>query len=426
MKVEMTSAGPVRRIMAIEVGPEELARETDVVLRGYQQKAKLPGFRPGRAPLALVRARLGKDVETEVRERVVTRCFRDATRERGVEPLGDPVLDDVGAGDSDGLRFRVSFEVLPVIELRGHRGVEVERPHVAVGEDEIDRTLEELRQAHAKLVPVEERAAAPGDIVVCDLRGTPSEGEPFERQRMMLEVGAAGLPPAFTERLTGATSGSALDFTIDHVVGEAAPELAGRSVQYEIRVREVRLREVPALDDEFAKDLGEFADLAALRARVRSDLETRAGHEADRRLRQAVLDEVLLRNPVVLPEVLVDGEVRRRLEQVVRTLVARGVDPQKVELDWKALRDEQVEPARKTVHARLILDAAAKIENVVIAPEEIEERIRRDAEGIGEKPAVLRERLTSRGAIEAIGEQICREKALDLLISVANIRGEVS
>jgi len=421
----MTSPGPVRRVMAIEVGPEELAREADVVLRGYAQKAKLPGFRPGKAPLALVRARLGKDVEAEVRERIVARCFRDATRERGVEPVGEPVLDEIGPGDAEGLRFRVSFEVLPRISLVGHHGLEVRRPAAVVAEAEVDRTLEELRQARARLVPAEGRVAAAGDVLVCDVRGTPSEGEPFARERVLIDVGSTQLPPAFAERLVGATSGTELDFVVDHPAGDAASDLAGRSVRYEILVREVRMREVPALDDEFAKDLGEFADLAALRARLRTDLEARAAHEADRRVRQAVLDEVLLRNPIVLPEGLVDEEIRRRLEQGVRSLIARGIDPQKIELDWKRLRDEQVEPARKTVHARLILDAVALVEGIAVTSEAVEERIRRDAEALGEKPAKLREHLASSSGIEALREQMCRENALDLLVSVANIRNEV-
>jgi trigger factor len=421
----MTSPGPVRRVMAFEVGPEELAQETEAVLRRYAQKTKLPGFRPGKAPLALVRARLGKDVESEVRERIVARCFRDATRERGVEPIGEPVLDEIGPGDADGLRFRVSFEVLPQITLAGHRGVEVRRRPTAVDEAEVDRTLEELRQAHARLTPAEGRVAAVGDVLVCDLRGTPSEGEPFARERMLLEVGASQLPQAFTERLVGATAGTDLDFVVDHTAGDASSQLAGKSVRYEIHVREIRTRDVPALDDEFARDLGEFADLAALRARVRSDLEARAAHDTDLRVRQAVLDEVLLRNPIVLPEGLVDDEIRRRLEHGVRGLIARGIDPQKVELDWKRMRDEQVEPARKTVHARLILDAVARAEGIGVTTEEVDDRVRKDAEALGEKLAKLREHLASSGGIDALSAQMCREKALDLLTSVANIRDEV-
>jgi trigger factor len=421
----MTSPGPVRRVMAFEVGPEELAQETETVLRRYAQKTKLPGFRPGKAPLALVRARLGKDVENEVRERIVARCFRDATRERGVEPVGEPVLDEIGPGESDGLKFRVSFEVLPQITLAGHRGVEVSRRQVKVDEAEVDRTLEELRQAHARLTPAEGRVAERGDVVVCDLRGTPSEGEPFARERMLLEVGAQQLPQPFLEKLVGATAGQDLDFVVEHRADDPSSQLAGKSVRYQIHVREVRTRDVPALDDEFARDLGEFADLAALRARVRSDLEARGAHEAELRVRQAVLDEVLLRHPVVLPEGLVDDEIRRRLEHGVRGLIARGIDPQKVELDWKRMREEQVEPARKTVHARLILDAVAREEGIRVSSEELDERVRKDAESLGEKPSKLREHLQSSGGIDALSAQMSREKALDLLTSVANIRNEV-
>ncbi len=299
----MTSPGPVRRVMAFEVGPEELAQETEAVLRRYAQKTKLPGFRQGKAPLALVRARLGKDVENEVRERIVARCFRDATRERGVEPIGEPVLDEIGPGDADGLRFRVSFEVLPQITLAGHRGVEVGRRPTAVDEAEVDRTLEELRQAHARLTPAEGRVAAVGDVLVCDLRGTPSEGEPFARERMLLEVGASQLPQAFAERLVGATGGTDLDFVVDHTAQDASSQLAGKSVRYEIHVHEVRTRDVPALDDEFARDLGEFV---RPRGAARPGAERpRGAGGARRRPARAPggARQVLLRNPIVLPEV---------------------------------------------------------------------------------------------------------------------------
>ena len=420
----MTSAGPVRRVMAFEVGPDELALETETVLRAYAQRTKLPGFRPGKAPLALVRARLGKDVESEVRERVVARCFREATRERGVEPVGEPAVDEVSPAEDQGLRFRVSFEVLPEIRLSGHRGVEVRRPRASVTDDDLERTLDELRQAHARLVPAPGRAAARGDVLVADLKGTPSEGEPFTRERVLLEAGAAQLPPVFAEKLVSAVAGTELDFVVEHPASDASSDLAGRSVRYEIRVHEVRVRELPALDDEFARDL-EFEDLAALRTRLRSDLESRAAREADLRVRQSVLDEVLLRHPIVLPESLVDDEVRRRLEQGVRNLIARGIDPRKVELDWKRLRDDQVEPARKTVHARLILDAVARAEGVTVSSDEVEERVRKDAEALGEKPQALRQHLASSGGIDALSAQMCREKALDLLTSVANIRSEV-
>jgi len=431
MRVDLTEQSPVKRSLAFEVDAEELSRETHSVLQGYAAKARIPGFRPGKAPLSMIAARFKKEVADDVRERVMTRAFRDATREHGLRPLGNPVVEDVEEGEGQPLRFKLSFEVLPEIEVKSYEGVEVRRPRAAVEEAEVDRALEELRQARTRLVNAEDRGAADGDVLVADLEGTPAEGEPFERERMFIEVGAAQNPPAFNEKLIGARPGDDLDFTIEVPPPPSEPGAAepaagapGKPVRYEVHVHEVKAKQVPELDDEFARDLGDFPDLAALRARVRQDLEARKKREADERVRQAVLEKVMLENPIVLPDVLVEDEIRHRLEDLVRRMYAQGIDPEKVELDWKKLRDQQEQAARRSVHARLILDAIARAKGVAVSADELEQRIRKDAEAIGESYATVRKRLEEGSGSEVILAQLVREKSLDLLTAVANIQNE--
>jgi len=424
MRVDLTDQSPVKKVMAIEVEPDVMAQETKSVLRGYASKARIPGFRPGKAPLSVVESRFKQEVRDDVRERVMARCFREATAERGLKPLGDPVVNDVEEDAGGPFRFKVTFEVLPQLEVRNYKGVEVLRPRDGVEEAEVDKALEELRQSRTRLLTEEGREAITGDVIVCDVHGAPGDGEPFQRERMFLEVGGTGHPPAFDEKLLGVRSGDEREFTVDYPAEFEARELAGKPVRYVVKVHEVKVRQVPELDDEFAKDMGEFADLAALRARVREDLEARKKHEVDRQVGQRILDKVLVDNPVVLPDVLVEDEIRHRLEEVVRRMYMQGIDPEKVELDWKKLRDQQEESARKSVHARLVLDAVARAESVEVGPEEIEARIRRDARAIGEKPEAVKKRLKERGGTEVVKDQIVREKTLDLLTSVANIRNE--
>ena len=430
MRVDLTEQSPVKKSLAFEVDAEELSRETHSVLQGYAAKARIPGFRPGKAPLSMIHARFKKEVADDVRDRVMTRAFRDATREHGLRPLGSPVVEDVEEAEGQPLRFKLSFEVLPEIEVKHYEGVEVRRPKVTIEQAEVDGALEELRQARTRLVTAEGRGAANGDVLVCDLAGTPAEGEPFKRERMFIEVGAAQNPPAFNEKLIGARPEDDLDFTVEVPppseagAAEPAADVPGKLVRYELHVHEVKAKQVPELDDDFARDLGDFADLAALRARVRQDLEARKNREADERVRQAVLEKVMLENPIVLPDVLVEDEIRHRLEDLVRRMYVQGIDPEKVELDWKKLRDQQEQAARRSVHARLILDAVARARGLAVGAEELEQRIRRDAEAIGEPYATVRKRLEEGTGSEVIRAQLVREKSLDLLTTVANIQNE--
>jgi trigger factor len=258
--------------------------------------------------------------------------------------------------------------------------------------------------------------------VVADLTETPEGGEPKTRERVVLEVGAAENPEAFNRGLAGAKSGGRLEFDVAYPQEHRAPELAGRSVRVSVLVHEVRRKEIPPLNDDLAKEVGDFETLSALRARVARDLTERKGAAAHAATRQSILDKILLANPVVLPDVLVEEEIQHRLEDMVREMMFHGMDPRTMELDWKQLRDRQDEPARKMVHARLVLDAIAVAEGVVAGREEVTARIKKEAERIGENYDSLRARLEKGGGVQALATQMVREKSLDLVTSLANIQ----
>jgi trigger factor len=410
--------------MLVEVDTKEVAREADDVVRGYARKARVPGFRSGKVPKAVILARFGKEVQEDVRERVVARYYQEATREKGLRPLGEPILEEINYEEGQPLSFKTTFEVAPEIQLKSYKGIEVRRPGTRVAGAEIDQALDELRESRVQLITEEGRKAVTGDVIVADVQGQPGDGEPFSRERMMIEVGASNNLPAFNEQLDGVLAGAELEFTVDYPKEYPAANLAGQSVAYRLQVHEVKRRELPALDDEFAKDLGEFEDLAALRTQIGEDLEHRKQHEAEGAVRQSLLDKVLLENPIVLPEVLVEDEIRSRLEEIVRRMMAQGMDPQKAELDWKELRDRQEQGARKAVHARLVLDAIAEAESVEVTDGEVNDRLRRDAEAMGEKLETLRARVRQHGGLEVLKRQLVREKSLDLLTAVANIQIE--
>jgi trigger factor len=423
MKIEITDLSPVKKSLAVEVDAEEVSKETEAVLRRYTGQVRLPGFRQGKAPADLVRKRFAKEIDDDVRERLISRLWREATSEKGLIPLGDPVLEDLKHERGMPFGFKTTFEVLPRFEVKDYRGVEAKAPVSRVEDRDVDEALESIRQSHARYVVDEARLAEPGDIIVADLDEQPEGEDAKKRERMVLEVGAPGNPEPFNARILGAKAGATLAFTADYTAENAPSALAGKTVSYRILVHEVKRKEVAPLDDELARDLGDFADLDALKSRVRSDLGERKAALSRSAVRQAILDKVLEANPIPLPDVLVEEEIQHRLEDMVREMMFHGVDPRKAELDWKQLRDRNEEPARKIVHARLVLDAIASAEGVKVDRKDVDERLRREAERLSDSYDELRLRLSKSGGLQALETQMVREKSLDLITSIANIQG---
>jgi trigger factor len=424
MKIELNDVSSVKKIMTVEVPLEDVQKERDAVVRGYAAKAKIPGFRPGKAPLAVIRSRFAKELREDVRERVLTRAYAEAAKEKGLRPITDPVLDEVNDEEGQPFTFKTTFEVMPEFELKNYKGIEASRRKIEVGDAEIQKTLEELQQSRTQLVVEEGRMAMTGDVLIADVEGTPVEGEPFKRERMMIELGATDNLPAFNDQLEGLGAADEKSFSVDYPEEYGAKELAGKTVAYKLTIHEVKRREIPVIDDEFAKDLGEFDDLEALKARIREDLEHRQKHEIDGEVRNSLLQKLLTDHPVVLPEALIEHEIRQRLEELARNLVMQGVELEKAGLDWKDIREKQEEPARKSVHARLFLDAVVRAEDLKISDEELNARIEHDAQQMGQTPAELRKRLDEAGGPEPLISQLVREKALDLIKTSANISTE--
>ena len=421
MKIELNDVSAVKKIMTVEVPLEVVEKERANVVRGYAAKARIPGFRPGKAPLSMIRTRFAKELRDDVRERVLTRAYAEAAKEKGLRPITDPILDEVHDEEGQPFTFKTTFEVMPEIKLKDYKEIEARERRVSVGDDDVQKMLEELQQSRTQLVTEEGRKAGTGDVLVADIQGAPEDGEPFQRERAMIELGAADNLPAFNEQLAGLAGSDEKAFSVDYPTEYPAKELAGKTVAYKLTVHEVKRREVPEIDDELAKDLGEFDDLDALKTRIREDLEARQRREIDNEVRQSLLQKLLTDHPIVLPEALVEQEIRQRLEELARNLVMQGVDLETADFNWKDVREKQEDPARKSVHARLLLDAVARAEDLQGSDEEVNERIEHDARHMGQKPAELRHRLEQSGGTETLVSQLLREKSLDLIKTSANI-----
>ena len=421
MKTEFVDVSETRKNLVVEIPSTIVDAEIEKVARDYSKAARIPGFRPGKVPARVVKQRFRDRILHDVVHELVPRAVDDALRERGVEPVDTPDIRDVVVEEGQPLKFTATFETVPPFELHDYGSLQVRTPKPTVEEGAVEQTLERLRERAARYEVVEGRPVEAGDTVVMDLvREAPGE-EPDRHESVSVDIGAAANPPGFDEHVVGLTVGENRSFTISYPEDYSLKELAGTSVAYSVTVQGLKRRIVPALDDEFARDLGEFENLGALRARVEQDLQREAELHAERDVRGDLLRQIAGWITFEVPDALVERELDRRIEDFARRLVDQGVDPRQAGIDWAAFRQGQQDGAREAVAGALVLDEIARREHVTVSTEEVEAEIARFAERTGRTSPAVRARLEKEGGLARLSSGLRREKAMDLLRTRATI-----
>ncbi|HVT47056.1 MAG TPA: trigger factor [Vicinamibacterales bacterium] len=438
MKTEFTDVSETRKHLSFEIPPDIVDAEIDRVAKGYTRSAKVPGFRPGRVPATVVRQRYKDQILYDVAHDLIPRLVGDALRERGLEPVAAPDIKDVVLHEGQPLTFVADFETMPPIDPGDYVGITVRKPPAVLEVGAVDRAIEQLQQQHARWHPVEDRPAEAGDTIVADVTRTrrprlvslpgdtapqephPDDDKPEHLENATIEIGASANPPEFDAKLTGVSTGETREFTVDFPATYEVAELASARVDYVVAVKGIRRRELLPLDDDFAKEVSDVETMDALKTRVREELQKGAEHDADHEMRHALLQE-LARRLRTVPDVLVDQEVDRRLEEFVRRLMEQGVDPMKAEVDWRAFRERQREASAETVRSTLVVDDVARRESIEATDEDVAAEIDRFAERAGRTPAAVRAQLEKDGALDRIRAGIRREKTMAWLIERAHI-----
>jgi len=264
------------------------------------------------------------------------------------------------------------------------------------------------------------RKAAEEPLIVIPGQSAPEpDTESDKHDNVTVDIGAPANPPGFDDALVGIVAGESRSFDVQYPEDYAVKELAGQTVRYDVTVKAIRKRVVPDLDDEFAKDLGEFESLDALRSRVRADLEHEAAHEAERDMRAELLGQLASRVQFEVPPALLDREIDRRVEEFVRRLLEQQIDPTRTNINWEEFRERQREPAAQSVRSALALDEVARREHITVSDEEIEAEIARYAERAGRSPAAVRARLEKEGGLTRLYTGLRRDKAVSFLLTRA-------
>lgn len=435
MKAEFIDVSDTRKNLVVEIPSTVVDAEIEKVSRDYSKAARIPGFRPGKVPAKIVRQRFRDQILHDVAHGLIPRAVDDALRERGVEPVDTPDIRDVVVEEGQPLKFTAQFETVPPIDPGDLSGIQVRRPVVAVDDDAVDRALSRLRDQSARYEPVEDRGVENGHSVLLDLTRTaqtPDANDGTERnegnagnsdkhENVTVDIGAQANPPGFDEQLKGMTAGAQKAFDVHYPADYAIKELAGTTVAYDVTVKAIRKRIVPDLDDEFAKDLGEFDSLAALRQRVKGDLEHEAKHESDREMRADLMKQLAARVTFEVPQALLDREIDRRVEEFVRRLIDQQIDPMRTNVNWEEFRERQKDAAAEAVRGALVLDEVARREGIQVAQDDVDAEIARYAERTGRTPAAVRARLEKEGGTGRLYTGLRRERTIDFLLSRAKI-----
>ena len=433
MKTELKEISPTQKQIDIEIDADAVRAVYDRISDNYAHNANVPGFRPGHAPRAVVRTRFKDQIRTEVLRELLPSAVQQAVEEYKLEPLGEPELnlennEGLDRLGQQSIAFNVSIDVLPEIKLGEYKGLETTRRTRPVKDEDVERVIEQLRENSASLEPVENRGAQIGDTVTANFHGkfvdTP-EAEPINVQDVDVVLGGEGVVQEMTDNLTGAKADDEKTFSVDYPQEFSAKGLAGKNIEYTVKVTAVRMKELPELDDEWAQSLGdEIESLDQLREKVHSDLKARARDEAEGKMRSDLLRKLVDAHEFELPERLVAHQTEHRFESVVRDMISHGIDPRNPELDWEKARDSLKDQASFDLRSSLLLEHLADEEKLEVTDREIEDEINAIADASRQTPDQVRAVLTKQGGERSIAPRLRNRKALDFLVTNARVIDE--
>jgi trigger factor len=412
-----------RRELELEIPAEEVTKAAEKVAKEFAKMARVPGFRPGKAPISLIKRRFAEDIKSEVLQNLVPETVEKAVAEQKLSPVSQPQVDKLEFKEGEPVKFRASFDVLPEFTLANYKNLEIEMPEMNLTDEDVAKALAEMQQRAAAFTPVEGRAVQNDDFVQVKLNGTPEGGgEPLQAESVLCHVGAEDTMEPFNENLRGANVGDHKDFDVNYPADYPDPKLAGKLFHYSVDVLGVKTKKLPELNDEFAKDVSDATSLEELKTKIRESLEHERDHRQKDLQREKVIGELVKLHDFPVPESLVEHQMDVRLERVVRSLAQQGVDPRAVNVDWVTLRRRQEERAKEDVKAELVIDRIATEEKIEVTDEELDHEIEHMAGHSGESAEAFRARLTKQGALDRMKAKLRSDKTIDWLAQNASVK----
>jgi trigger factor len=408
------------RELVLDIPADDVSKAFRNVVRNYQRYAKIPGFRPGKVPETVIRRRFATEIRKDVIDGLLPERFNKGVQDLGIKPVGQPQVTELTVEDGQPLHVKAVFEYIPDFSIDGYSEVVVPKPSVEITEEEFQNELSQLRESRATVEPVEEdRPLVDGDWAQISYTGKLAddpEAAPVTGEDSLVEVGGKDTVEAFTSVLRGAKPGQELQAEVIYPADYPDAKLQGKTVAYDVTVKAIKKRTLPELNDDFAKELGNYESLAELENRIREHLANRKRHSVEAETKDRLFAALNERYQFSVPESLVQDQIDTRLERGLRALAAQGMNPEQMrKLDFGRLRTAQRDSALAEVKASILLDRIAQAEGVSVSDEELDREVHMAALQSREPVEALRQRLTENGGLARIREQLKREKTASSL-----------
>jgi trigger factor len=421
MKVHVQELEACKRQLVVEAPESEVAAAWEAAYGRVQREARLPGFRRGKVPRSLVRAHFAHEVRRAVAEQLIPAVYRRALDETRLDPVEEPDVQDLQLEEGQPLRFTAVVEIKPTITLGAYRGVKVPHTPVPLTDADVDAALAALADRHATLVTVA-RPAREGDHVIVDYTIEPEGAEPRIEQGYGFQIGAGQVLPEMEEAAIGLAAGDERELAVRFPERHPREELRGKPGRLSLRVVEVKEKELPSLDDEFARALGSHQSLAALRETVRGELEAQRQRQNRHTLEEAVVDAVLAGHEFPVPESLVLRNIAHRVGRMQQGMSRQGIDPATLPWDYGKLTEELRPAAVRAVRWALLQDAIAEKEELTVSEDDVDAEIARMARESGRAPQTVRSLLERSGELDGLRLSLREQRVLALLIEHAEIQ----
>ena len=429
MNVTVESLAQCKKMIRLEIDAKEVDAEFETLIKDYQRQAGLPGFRPGKAPRDMVAKRFEKEIQDEVRRKLIPKAYKEAVETQNLDVVAQLDLEEIQFGRGQGLQLAITVETAPEFALPEYKGLPAKRETSQVTDEDLEKALGILREREAKLEPVA-RPLQTGDVAVVNYTGT-SEGRPLveidpgakslsERKGFWIPTDGAPFIPGFAEQLLGASAGEKRTVTIDLPADFASPQLAGKKAIFEVELVEVREKQLPPLDEAYAKNMG-AESVEKLRAGIRTDLENELNFKKDRGVRNQLVNALLNSVNFELPESSVAHETRNVVFNIVQENKQRGVDRDMIEQQKDAIYSVANNSAKARVKANFLLRKIAEKEDIKVSQEEVIQRIQHLAGLYQIPPEKFIEDLKKRNGVIEIYDQLSFEKTLGFLQEHAKI-----
>jgi trigger factor len=422
MKIDVDELSPVQRKVRVELPRDKVASEFAKAYQSLSQRVRVKGFRAGKAPRSVLQGLYGEEIKGQVRSHLVEHSLGEAIKERGLQIVSRPEIEAEDLADGADFSFSAVFEIKPEFELKDYLGVEVERVKLAISDEQVDQALKRIQESHARLEPVESRDIAQnGDFVTLDFTGT-IDGKEFpggKADNYLLEVGAGQTLPEFDNAAVGARRGEAKSTRVHFPEDYPNRELAGKTAEFDLVVREIKQKVLPPLDDDFAKEHGECGSLEELKTKIRGRLTEELKKYQDDDLKERILGRIIENHPLTPPPAMVERQTRYLMERYQdRGSEGSAADAPSMEETRKVFEER----AMRQVRATLLAEKIAQAEKIEVPDTEVQERVENLARAAGDRGKSIRQYYSRPDARDELRSQMVFDRTLGYLLEKAQVK----